>query len=369
MLQEQPPLFASPAFCKYVEQRIAFPWHHAERYHPVTGTFPWIHALYGREGTNKARLLQELLANQHGIHDVEVVTVALGKCNHALERMVCIRAASLEQSSPKRTGPQYIIILDHADILCYEPDSENTMLNAIDIAQHFGASCGIMVIALFDRIPGEMSVDRASSFMRSCHNKFFAQFAANVCFVAAPNEEFRERLFRWAIGVFTTHMQTSAGEARPFCCELSDENYKELSMLSTYTTPAQILDWLNKSFREIIQNPAQPVLDMPFLTRFNNIHQTPHGPHILGDDLQAIESRFSEACGCGPVGGHYAASAAAASTAAPPTMIDSAKITTFSEDYVDTEVAKKALRITKQQQAKKKRGGKKRTSDADEFAN
>jgi hypothetical protein len=365
-----PPLYASPALCKYVEQRIVFPWRHPERYHQVTGTFPWMHALYGREGTNKARLLRELLTQQHEIHSVEVVSVGLGKCRLALERMICVRAA-LCASETTTTGPQYIIILDHADILCYEPDNENTMLDAIDIAQHFGANCGIMVIALFDRIPGEMAVDRASSFMRSCHNKFFAQFAANVCFVAAPTEDFRERLFRWAIGVFTTHMQTAAGEARPFCCEISDENYKELSMMSTYTTPAQILDWLNKSFCEIIQNPAQPVLDMPFLTRFNNIHQTPRGPHILNDDLQAIESRFSEACGCGPVGGHYAAAAAAAA-AAPPTMVDT-KITTFSEEYADTAVAKKALRLSKRQATltnnKKKRGGsKKRIHDVDEFA-
>jgi hypothetical protein len=53
-------------------------------------------------------------------------------------------------------------------------------------------------------------------------------------------------------------------------------------------------------------------------------------------------------------------------------MVDT-KITTFSEEYADTAVAKKALHLSKRQATltnnKKKRGGsKKRIHDVDEFA-
>jgi hypothetical protein len=265
-----------------------------------------------------------------------VITVKLGHCTQALEKALCVAKATKERAPGPMGGPvvpQFVMIIDHADILCYEPDNEASMLDSIVLAERC-ASAGVMVVALFDRVPGELAADRASNFVRSCHNGFFAQFSISVCYAAAPPEGYRESLFRWAVTTFMEHVQrTGLGLG----CDLSAENYKELCMMTTWTTPKHILDWLNKSFREMIETPAAaPMLDMTFLKRFNNVFQTQHGPHIVMEPLDSVESRFSEACGCGPVGAFVPSRDA-------PFKIPEPKITTFSVENADPDVAREAL--------------------------
>ena len=354
-LPAQPPTYASPALRDFVARRLVQPLRKPQLYHGVAGTLPWAHGIYGREGLTKGRLIEQLLA-EHEVAEYELISVTLGQCSIAMERVLCAVKAVKEKSGGGMHAippPQYILIIDHADILCYEPDDEASMLDAISLAERC-ARAGVIVVALFDRVPGELSVDHATSFLRACHNKFFAQFSGSVCYAAAPSEEYRERLFRWAVATFVAHMQQAAGHLRPFQCDLSDDNYKELCMLSSWTTPTQILDWLNRSFREIIENVSQPVLDMAFLTRFNNTRNTPQGPHIVGDDLQGVESRFSEACGCGPVGGFVP-------SRDMPFKVPEPKITTFSAENADPEVAKASLKRAREETAAES------AADRDEF--
>jgi len=82
-------------------------------------------------------------------------------------------------------------------------------------------------------------------------------------------------------------------------------------------------------------------LDMNFLHRFNNVHNTPHGPHIMRDDMQAMESRFSESCGNGPVGGFVP-------TRDMPFRQPDAMITTFTEENADFDTAKASLKRARQ---------------------
>jgi len=355
------PTYASPALRDFVARRIVQPLRKPRLYHGVTGTLPWAHGIYGREGLGNGRVVTELLA-EHGVRrdEYRLIRVVLGKCAEALEHALDVVQEVLNAYADGGQVPRHVLILEHADILCYEPDGEATMLDAIALADRC-ARAGVMVVALFDRIPGELSADRASSFMRACHNKFFAQFAGSVCYAAAPTEDYRERLFRWAVATFTAHMHQAAGASRPFHCDLDANEgaaYKELCMLSTWATPAQILEWLNRSFREIIENVAQPVLDMAFLTRFNNIHHTPRGPHILGDDLQGIESRFSEACGCGPVGGFVP-------SRDMPFKPDAGAVTLFSAENADPEVARTALKRAREEMEQQQQ---QQQEDRDEFA-
>jgi hypothetical protein len=333
-MEGQPPLYASPALRDFVARRIVLPLRKPQLYHAVTGTLPWTHSIYGREGLNKARVLQQLF-EEHGVGEYEIISVTIGQCNGALQRALCVVEAVKERAAATLglSGPQFIVVFDHADVLCYEPDNETSMLDAIALGERC-ARANVMVVALFDRVPGELAADRASNFVRACHNRFFAQFSGSVGYAAVPSEDYRERLFRWAIGAFVAHM------GNELLCELSDEHYKELCMMSTWTSPEQMLEWLNRSFRQLIEDAdmsrSRVILSMDFLTRFNNVHKTPRGPHIMREDMQALESRFSEACGQGPVGGFVG-------TRDMPFRIPDPKVTTFSEENADPEAAKVAL--------------------------
>lgn len=366
-----PPTYASPQLRDYVQRRIVFPMRHPERFHPITGTLPWVHSIYGCEGLGKARIMQELL-HEHGLLNHRVVSVEVGGCGAALRVIACIRKAVLaaagredeeegEEEGETAGGkavafpPTYVLIIDHADILVNEPDSEATMLGAISIPARMQAA-GIMTVALFDQTPGQMAIDRSNAFMRACHSKFFAQYGRSVCYAAVPSSEFRERLFRWAVGVFCAHMETSGNNAaRPFKCMLDDNDYVQLATMSTFTTPAQILEWLNRSFREIIENPAYPLLDMDFLTRWGNVYTGGRrGPQIVKEDMEVVESNFSEACGGGPVGSY--------SQALPPAAAmreAEVKITTFSEENASAAAAKSSLAAIGRKGKQPKRGRKK----------
>jgi hypothetical protein len=323
-------------------------------YHPEYAPIPWVIGFYGRLGMEKMQVMEKLCLTYGLLSSVTKVDVKLGSVTEALNQIQCVMEATLsikeETFEPSIEGVvSHILIVDHADILAYEPDSEKTLLASSEFKKKCEQS-GVLLIGLFDRLPGE-SHGQTSSWIREAHNKFFSQFDT-LLYIEAPNEVFRIKLFKYYIEDFIRHYNNT--QETPLQLDIKEEDYARLSLVSTFATPENIISFLRKVFSKIIHTNQtkefedeegifKKGLNVDYIEDFTNTQFGP--PHICPYDACAANDAFATGCGKGPM-----VKKKKPILKAPKNVTN---LTGFNEDNVDIEKVKEQL--GKKKAPKKKR--------------
>lgn len=287
-------------------------------YHPDYAPIPWIIGFYGRPGMEKMQVIEKLCLSYGLLSSTTKVDVKLGYVTDALNEIQCTMEAAQsvkfelpspageEVESHPQGGIQHILIIDHADILVYEPDSEKTLLACLDFKKKCEQS-GILLIGLFDRLPGETH-GQTSNWIREAHNNFFSQFDT-LLYIEAPNEVFRIQLFKYYIEDFVRHYNNT--HDIPLKLDIKEDDYTRLALVSTFATPENIITFLRKVFSKIIHNNEvkkemddedgvfQKGLTVDYIEEFTNTNFG--APHICPYDACDANNAFATGCGRGPM--------------------------------------------------------------------
>lgn len=342
------PVFVSSDFENFFRSNVCLPFANPEQYHSEYCPIPWIQAFFGREGVEKVKTV-ELLAEKYKI-DSQIVTVRLGHTIDALNHIIAAKRSTIVE--PGIIGPVHLLIVDHADILCYEPDSEQAMLAAIQLSDLQNSN--IMFVGLFDRLPGTGDKSRLTPYAQECQAKFWQQFV-NMGYMPSPDAEFRISYMKHILNNFFTHMRVTT--KRTFNFNLTDAEYTMLADCSTFATNDNIKVWLRHVFYDIIQHNDIKDIDFDFFEQhMKKSTGTPHICDIANYDPRQVENEFSTACGRGPV--------AKAKKNIVVTKPDAdLNVTAFSADNVDT--TKVAKRLAKNKNKKKRERGNDMKDDDD----
>lgn len=299
-------------------------------YHPDYAPIPWIIGFYGRPGMEKMQVIEKLCLSYGLLSSTTKVDVKLGYVTDALNEIQCTMEAArsvkfeppppegevqqhsslwgegVESPPPQAVVIQHILIINHADILVYEPDSEKTLLACLDFKKKCEQS-GILLIGLFDRLPGETH-GQTSNWIREAHNNFFSQFDT-LLYIEAPNEVFRIQLFKYYIEDFVRHYNNT--HERPLKMDIKEEDYLRLALVSTFATPENIITFLRKVFSKIIHTNEvkkeiddedgvfQKGLTVDYIEEFTNTNFG--APHICPYDACDANNAFATGCGRGPM--------------------------------------------------------------------
>lgn len=280
-------------------------------YHPVLAPLPWLISVYGRPGLDKLEVLEKLCLTYGLYGSYKSVVVKLGYTTQAMTEIRCIAEATqsvlkeeedeallsakdVELELKREVKPYFIILVDHADILCYEPDSERCLLDALELKEICETN-KVLIVGIFDRLPGETQ-PQTSPWLRECHNKFFTQFNVDL-YVEAPSDTFRIQLFKFYISEFEAHYNKTQEGEQPLVVKLNEDDYERLAGFSTFATPENILYFMRKVFLNILQ-ACPDCLDVDYIERFTN--QKFGAPHICSYDARDADNHFSTACGFGP---------------------------------------------------------------------
>lgn len=275
--------------CDYFEKCIVHPIRNADKYHPQLAPIQYMHAFLGREGHKKCEII-ETLAAKFDITVLETISVTIGKCREALTKLQSIASVT---NNIEEDRNRFIIILDHADVLVYEPDDYATMLDATGLL-NMAKQSGIFVVALFDRHCNSYDPSKHSAIEQELFHKFYTQFNLFI-YVPAPDPEYRAQLFRSYFDGFKAH--------RPQCnIQLSDNDFNQLADCSVYTSASNMMDFLQR-FGAYVVRQEDKLNDITLETITNamptvGVDGVP--PHIMRDDPRTAENEFALACGKGP---------------------------------------------------------------------
>ena len=291
-----PPVWIAPRLEKYFENKVVLPYFTSTLYHPDFAPIPYCQAIVGRQGVGKLESIQALLKKAN-ILSTKTINVEFGKTGQAILDIQTSFGASRERSLREGTNsPCHVLVINHADILCYEPDNEKTLLDAIGIAES-AKECNTIVLAICDRATGTGGdkSENMTVWARTCQTKFFAQFDS-VAFAPAPNAEFRIKYMRWAIDAFAEHCKQ---QGRKLIIDISDNDYKVLEDYTTYATQRHLMFWMQKIFIAILEDACSIVLDMNLMCEY--LGKRMGALHVCDFDARAVEDMYSSSTGAGPI--------------------------------------------------------------------
>jgi hypothetical protein len=277
-------------------------------YHTDYAPVPWVVGFFGRPGMEKKEVIQKLCQSYGLQSSVTHVDVKLGCVTDALNEIQSIYSASFSVKNnlmeKESSIISHIIVVDHADVLAYEPDSEKTLLACLDFKKKCEQS-GVLLIGIFDRLPGETH-GQTSNWVREAHNKFFSQFET-LLYIECPNEAFRMELFKYYIEDFVKYYNQTHDPSTPIINNVLEDDYTRLALVSTFATPENIITFLRKVFSKMIHmdlneggedSLAQKGLTVDYIEEFTN---TQFGaPHICPYDACDANNAFATGCGRGP---------------------------------------------------------------------
>ncbi len=318
MTSDDEPLWIPQHFEEWFDQSIISTYRRPFQFDSRVAPMPFIHAVYGRRGVNKLRLMEHLL-KRNEILSYTVVSVELGHTRDAQLNIRCIIDSSLEinnavvhqqeqlqqqhsreqlqqrQQEHSREQPQeqlqpiHMIIVDHMDVMIYEPDDEAARLSTLRLVDA-AKDARVILIGLFDRTPGDK--ENISHVAREVHDVFFSKFVTKG-FASAPHKTFRIELFKWAIERFRAHLIKS----RPIEVNLDELDYNQLANCSTFATPENVIEFLQRALVPVVQVAETVLIDLPYLMSY--MHVLAAGHHVCQYDTYDLEERFSQTCGRG----------------------------------------------------------------------
>lgn len=273
---------------------IVTPFRNPVIFHKTLAPIPWAQIVLGRHGVNKSETIEHL-AEKYEIHSRMTINVQFGRGKEAIQEFMCALKAAQDQTTPVSSQqPQLLIILNHADILCYEAESEDVALVACELGK-MAAKEKIMLLALCDRPRGAEEMQHMTPWAQKCVSKFFAQFAV-VGYDPCPDAEFLLEYTLAKVKQFAQHMAVY-GRLINVNVASTDEEKILLKDCISFTTQEHIDEWMQSVCYNFVLDPFKTDLDMTVL---QETMVTASGRlHICAFDAMEVETRFREACGRG----------------------------------------------------------------------
>ncbi len=272
------PIWIPNEMTDYVRDKIVHPIQHPEAYHTLLAPIPRMQVIFGRFGNDTIRCLNELFKQHHEGVTHKVVTVEIGRCRVALD---AIKAAAPTTN---------VIIVDRADVMCYEPDNQDTMLENVELTA-IADRTGCIFVFVFNRTRNDGAMDRMNGWPKECALNFINQFQASGL-MTCPHADYRISLFKWCFAELVRHVS----KTRAFTCLLDDRDYVVLSNYSNFATVQDIIGWMRKIALPVIMSAQLVTLEMYYLEQFFIVHQGTT-PHILDYDGAVVEERFYQTAG------------------------------------------------------------------------
>lgn len=272
---------------------VAGPFRQPGLFHSELAPVPMGQAIIGRGGSQKEASIDWLI-KEFQVPTPITVTVEFGRCRDAMEKIVAIVQAALE--NPGASSPSFLLVIHHADRLCYDCESEDIAILATEIVARASKE-KIMVLALCDRPRNAEDPQRMAPWAIKCQTQFFGQFE-NVMYASCPDADYNVDYSLNRIGHFIEHMKLNA---RMINQEI-DRDGNDIVLLRDivrYASQESINQWLQKVFYEFILDPTKVRLSITELEDHTYLHTGTR--HICAFDAMTVESRFREACGKGPL--------------------------------------------------------------------
>ncbi len=290
-----PPLYVISDVEEFVNDVVLPPINAPQLFDPVTNPLRNCLALFGRKGVQKRRAVEHLL-NESG---TTFASVSVNSDNiEAVPGMVTAFAAEIgataDLDTPRLRG---VLIIEHADVLCFEPPTKEVMEFTLDLTT-VADTCKVVVLCLFDRLP-PVSGDK-DEWINPGHTryyqKFFAQFTGGG-YMPPPHSEYRTQLFRW---YFEYYENSVAGRSAMVRFNLSEGDYVELAAASSNTTVTQMVNWIQGVIYHYAKARTQELVwDMNALSEHMN--QAQGFAHICRKDMERLENKWRQRNGKGPV--------------------------------------------------------------------
>lgn len=307
---------------------VAGPFRQPGLFHPELAPVPMGQAIIGRGGSQK-EIAINWLVKEFEVPTPIVVNVEFGRCTQAMEKIVAIVQAAHEH--PGIASPSFLLVIEHADRLCYDCEAEDIAILATEMVARASKE-KIMILALCDRPRGAEDPQKMSPWAIKCQMQFFAQFQ-NVMYASCPDADYNVHYVLIRIEQFRQHMVLN-GRVIECCIDVNGENDMTLMRdIVRYASQESMNEWLQKVFYEFILDSSKSRLSMDELQDHTYMHMGTR--HICPFDAMAVESRFREACGKGPltlVGVHKKAPAQP-----PPMKMISEHIVTMDDAVKELE--------------------------------
>lgn len=279
----KPPVYVNSNVEEFFKDVVMPPIFNQELFHPVTNPLRYCLALFGRKGVKKRALMQQLM-DTHGVMyaSVGVTPENIEDIPQAIVEYVADIGGTLEPDDPRLRG---VVLIEHADRLCFEPPTKEVMEFALDISKV--ATIGkVMIIGLFDRLPPSKDDPNINNGLRHYQTKFFTQFKGGG-YMPPPHSDYRQQLFRWYFDFY----QNNAGKAAKITFDLSDGDYVELADASSNTTIDMMVEWIQKVLY-VYAKPRDEPLVINIDTLSEHLNNAQGFPHICRMDLEALENKW-----------------------------------------------------------------------------
>lgn len=284
---------------KDLDHFIKQPILHPELVDPVLNPFHHMMAVYGRKGMGKARGISNYCKSinvRHAIIDVE-----FGKTWQARELIE--GAFQNIAANPPPMGTFDVLIIDHADLMILNPDTELTMQLMLELKTE-AANHRCMIFACFDRNPLRQTQSAVPENTKQFRSRVMAQFTVNFYF-AHPTSTFRCDLIRSLLD----HAQERY--APHLKVELSETDYVHMETYTSFCSPLEIINYvraiLNSALSENRVHPASFKEDKSLyinleVMRFA-LSSATGSLHVLRFDPKIEEDEYCRLCGKGTIPG------------------------------------------------------------------
>ncbi len=269
-------------FIAGLDQMVREPFERPETFHPELTPIRHLVGVYGRSGMKSAvKAYCDSITLPCATIDVE-----FGATSVATE---CIDRYVQKNAQEQRTNRiRFALIIDHADVLAFEPDNEASMMYSLRMGA-VAKQNDFLFICLFSRVPTAENTPNLAATTRMFRKVFFDQFGDTRIYLAPPNAAFRVEYFKAA---FSTYC-----ELNKITLNLDDGNYKLLADASSYCTPQNMLCFLQRVFYD---RPKEKI-DWELLCKYTV--GVGEERLIMRGDPRVPENEFSIFCGNEPIVG------------------------------------------------------------------
>jgi hypothetical protein len=288
------PLYVNTDVVRFVTNVVALPITHPTyfdaRVNPVRMTL----ALFGRKGVGKQKLVQHTL-DEYGVLNA-TISVVYGQTTSAMKQI--LQACATMGAINDEVVPSGVLIIEHADIFCFDPDSTEVMEFALTL-KNTAHTSNVILLALFDRLPPTSST---SAHVKPYPGLFFRQFMGGG-YMAPPPSAYRVSLFKAYFEAF----EAGVGKVANVRLDLSEGDYIELADASTFCTIDTIIEWMQRAFYSyaVPRSSAEEEESKSKLIGIGALvdlmHTAQGFPHICKHDTEALENKWRVACGKGPI--------------------------------------------------------------------
>ena len=234
-------------------------------------------AVYGREGMRKGDVVKDFCSRS--AIDWKSIDVVFGNTRDAAG---ACNLHFVERCAMERTPKLQVLIIDHADILAFEPSDEETMSHFALQLEANATMANLIIVCLFDR-------HRQDEEPNAYRSRFFKQFVYGAL-LTSPPADFRTHFYEQVITAF---IAASPGNAN------SSFKQQHYTLLADKSPDATIDDMMafcrdvfyNYTFEAYTREAPEPFTFDHFSIRFTKQDRIP----TLALNANQLEQRLSAA--------------------------------------------------------------------------